>query len=162
LKMVAAFVRHGVELDVIRATIDFASKEFADKYPLSNQRFKTDGRPAFSEAVEAVTAKSRRAGAERKRHRFSEIVKPSLYTGIEFNPDGSPKRWFPVRGQRTIVLDPGLRFGTPTIAEAGIPVDTIYASFFAEGLDADMTARVFDVTIPMVKAAVGFQEELDA
>lgn len=47
LRMVAAFVRHGVDLKVIRATVNAASRNFGRNYPLTNQQFLTDGKRIF-------------------------------------------------------------------------------------------------------------------
>ena len=97
----------------------------------------------------------------RKQFVFSDIIKPSLYAGIEYGKDGAV-RWFPLGKRKTIVLDPALQFGTPVIADAGIPTDTIYASYLAEGRDKSMVARVFDITPKLVSDAVEFEERLAA
>jgi uncharacterized protein (DUF433 family) len=60
------------------------------------------------------------------------------------------------------VLDRNLQFGTPIVTEVGIPTDTIYASFVAEGRDKATVARVLDITPRMVSAAVEFEEKLAA
>src|SRR5471032_351117 len=52
LRMVAAFVRHGVDLKVIRATVDAAAQHFGTSYPLTNQKFLTDGKRIFLDAIE--------------------------------------------------------------------------------------------------------------
>jgi uncharacterized protein (DUF433 family) len=60
------------------------------------------------------------------------------------------------------VLDPEVQFGAPIVAEAGIPTDTLYASFLAEGRDQVAVARIFDVPAKLVAAAVQFEEKLPA
>src|SRR5205823_6246465 len=96
-----------------------------------------------------------------KQFVFSDIIKPSLYSGIEYGSGGAV-RWFPLARRKTIVLDPSMQFGTPIISEAGIPTDTIYASYLAEGRDKNMVARVFDISPKMVVDAVAFEERLAA
>ena len=157
LRMVAAFVRHGVDLKVIRATVDAAAENFGADYPLTSQKFLTDGKRIFLDAIEQATGEPRLIDVLRKQFVFSDIIKPSLYAGIEYGRDGA-RRWFPLGKRKTIVLDPGLQFGTPVVAEVGIPTDTIHASFLAEGRDRAMVARVFDITPKMVMAAVEFEE----
>lgn len=161
LRMVAAFVRHGVGLKVIRATVDAASKNFGQDYPLTNQQFLTDGKRIFLQAIELSTGEPRMIDVLRKQFVFSDIIKPSLYAGIEYGDDGAI-RWFPLGKRKTIVLDPALQFGTPVVSHAGVPTDTIYASYLAEGKDKDMVARVFDLTPRMVADAVEFEERLAA
>lgn len=161
LRMVAAFVRHGVELKVIRATVDAASTDFGTSYPLTNQRFLTDGRRIFLDAIEKASGEPRMIDVLKKQFVFADIIKPSLYAGIEYGDEGA-LRWFPNPRRKTIVLDPRLQFGTPVIAEAGIATDTIHASYLAEDRDAAMVARIFDVTPKLVMAAVDFEQRLAA
>jgi len=161
LRMVAAFVRHGVDLKVIRATVDAARLNFASSYPLTNQKFLTDGRRIFLDAIEEATGQARMIDVLKKQFVFADIIKPSLYAGIEYAMEGAC-RWYPEPRRKAIVLDPGIQFGTPVLAQAGIPTDTIHASYLAEGGDAAMVARVFDITPKMVEAAVGFEERLAA
>jgi len=161
LRMVAAFVKYGVDLKVIRATVDAAASSFRADYPLTNQKFLTDGKRIFLDAIEKATGEPRMMDVLRKQFVFSDIIKPSLYAGIEYGTGGA-RRWFPLGRRKTIVLDPSLQFGTPVVSEVGIPTDTIYASFVAEGRDKAMVARVFDITPKMVTAAVEFEEKLAA
>lgn len=160
-RMVTAFVRHGVDLKVIRATIDAAAQHFGIAYPLTQQKFLTDGKRIFLQAMEQATGEPKIIDVLRKQFVFSDIIKPSLYAGIEYGKDGAV-RWFPLGKRKTIVLDPALQFGTPVIANAGIPTDTIYASYLAEGRDKEMVARVFDITPKLVSDAVEFEERLAA
>jgi uncharacterized protein (DUF433 family) len=161
LRMVAAFVRHGVDLKVIRATVDAAARNFDADYPLTNRKFLTDGKRIFFEAIEQTAGEPRLIDVLRKQYVFSDIVKPTLFTGIEYGDDGA-RRWFPVNRRKAIVLDPALQFGTPVLAESGIATDTIHASFLAEGRDRAMVARVFDISPDLVTAAVAFEESLPA
>lgn len=161
LRMVAAFVKHGVDLKVIRATVDEAGRNFGASYPLTNQKFLTDGKRIFLHAIEKATGESRMIDVLRKQFVFSDIIKPSLSAGIEYGHDGA-SRWFPQGARRTIVLDPGMQFGSPVLAEVSIPTDTIYPSFSAEGKDRAMVARVYNITPRMVTAAVEFEEKLAA
>jgi uncharacterized protein (DUF433 family) len=64
--------------------------------------------------------------------------------------------------KKAIVLDPALQFGTPVLSEAGIPTDTIYASYLAEGRDSKAVARIFDIPSKMVDLAVQFEQQLPA
>ena len=161
LRMVAAFVRHGVDLKVIRATINFATEYFGNDYPLTNQQFRTDGKRIFLQAVEVATGEQKMVDVLQKQFVFSDIITPSLYSGIEYGDEGAV-RWFPVVNRKTIVLDPARQFGTPIVATAGIPTDTIYASYQAEGGDKEMVARVFGISAHMVSAAVEFEQRLAA
>jgi uncharacterized protein (DUF433 family) len=161
LRMVSAFVRHGVDLKVIRATLEAASEDFGQNYPLTNQQFLTDGKRIFLQAIKKTSDEALLIDVLRKQFVFSDIIKPSLYEGIEYSGDGAI-RWFPLGVRKTIVLDPAMQFGTPVVTGTGVPTDTIYASYLAEGRDKDMVARVFDLTPRMVTDAVEFEERLAA
>ena len=160
LRMVAAFVKHGVDLKVIRATIDAAAKDYGD-YPLSNRRFLTDGKTIFMQAVEEATGTTKLIDVRGRQFVFSDVIKPSLYAGIEYDRDGA-SRWYPLPKRRVIVLDPNIQFGAPIVADAGIPTDTIYTAYLAEGKDRGMVARIYRIAPEMVTAAVNFEQQLPA
>lgn len=159
LRMVAAFVQHGVDLRLIRATVEEAARIFGQHYPLTNRKFLTDGKRIFLQAMEQTTGNWQMLDIERRQYVFVDIIKPSLYAGIEYDENGAT-RWFPLGKRKTIVLDPALQFGAPVVAQAGIPTDTIYASYLAEGRDKAMVSRVFNITPKMVTDAVQFEERL--
>lgn len=160
LRLVAAFAKHGVGMSVIRATADAAREVFRTDYPLTAQRFLTDGKSIFLEAVKAGGGEGEMIDLHRRQLVFSEIIRPSLYAGIEY--DGARAlRWYPLGG-KAVVLDPRMQFGSPVVAQAGIPTDTIHAAFLAEGRDRRAVARIFDITPREVDAAVKFETQLAA
>lgn len=161
LRMVAQFVKYGVHLKVIRATIDAARSHFRSDYPLTNRRFLTDGRRIFLEAVEETTGAERLIDVLGRQFVFSEVIRPSLYAGIEYDRSGA-RRWFPVHRSRMILLDPEVQFGTPIIADAGVPTDAIYDAWKAESRDQVRVARAYGLTPKMVSAAVIFEQRLRA
>lgn len=161
LRLVNAFVQHGVSLTVIRATVDSAREEFGTAYPLTAKRFRTDGKKIFLEAV-ARTGEEKMIDMAKRQFVFSDVIKPSLYAGIEYD-DGSARRWYPMgTDQKTVVLDPAKQFGTPIIKGAGIPTDTLYAAYLAEKRDSRMVGRIFDVSPRVVEAAVRFEQAFGA
>lgn len=161
LRLVNAFAKHGVHLSVIRATADAARTRFGSDYPLTMKRFLTDGKRIFAEVIEA-SGETHMIEPAQGQYVFSEIVTPSLYAGIDYEGD-TARRWFPMgHGRKAIVLDPEIQFGTPIVTETGIPTDTLYAAFKAEGGDRDVVARIFDIQPRHVEAAVRFEERLAA
>jgi uncharacterized protein (DUF433 family) len=158
LRFVNAFARHGVSLPVIRATADFARQQFGTNYPLTSQRFLTDGKTIFYEAVRQ-SGESDLLEVRQKQFVFADIIKPSLFAGLEY-ADGVARRWYPMGTKSDVVLDPDRQFGTPVVASVGIPTDTIYASYLAECKRKSTVARIFDLTIKAVSDAVKFEEGL--
>ena len=159
LRMVAQFVKHGVHLKVIRATIEAATKHFGSDYPLSNRRFLTDGKRIFLEAVEEATGSERLIDVVGRQFVFTDVIRPSLYTGIEYDDVGAT-RWYPVARSQSILLDPAVQFGTPIIADAGVPTDAIYDAWKAEGRDRVAVARLYGISSKMVHSAVTFEQSL--
>lgn len=161
LRMVAAFSRQGVDIKIIRATVEAARNEYGVDYPLTLKRFQSDGKRIFAEAV-AQSGEPHLIDVLKRQHVISQIIKPSLFAGIEYKGD-DVRRWFPMGNRnKAVVLDPALQFGTPALADVGIPTDTIYASYLAEGRDEKAVARIFDISPRLVGSAVRFEQQLAA
>jgi uncharacterized protein (DUF433 family) len=158
LRMVGEFAKHGVNLKVIRATIEVATHEFGSTYPLSNRKFLTDGKRIFMQAVEEATGHEKLIDVLGRQFVFGQVIRESLFAGIDYEGDNAA-RWYPEK-KRTVVLDPEVQFGTPILAEAGIPTDTIHDAWRAEGKDRAVVARLYGITPAMVNAAVGFEQRL--
>ncbi|MGM9487423.1 DUF433 domain-containing protein [Ideonella sp. YS5] len=161
LRTVAKFIGQGVSLRVIRATIDTAS-EFLGRYPLQSKRFLTDGKRIFLEAVERSGEDPRLMDIRRRQFVFDAVIRPSLFEGIDYDSHGRAQRWFPVPKARIIVLDPQVQFGEPIVAASGVPTDTLYAAYLAEGKDRSRVAKLYRVTPQAVNAAVLFEQRLAA
>lgn len=160
LRAVAKFIQHGVSLKVLRATIEQATREFG-KYPLHTQRFLTDGRRIFHDAVKR-SGDGSLIDYKARQVVFDAVIRPSLYAGIEYAPGGMALRWFPVQRHRVIVLDPRVQFGEPIVASCGIPTDTIAEAVDAEGGDHKRVAKLYRLKPSEVKAAVNFEHALAA
>ncbi len=159
LRLVNAFVKHGVHVSVIRATADAARERFGGEYPLTMRRFLTDGKRIFAEAIDAAGGTHLIDPAGRQ-YVFSDIVTPSLYAGIDYEGDAA-RRWFPDKG-KAVVLDPAIQFGAPILSETGIPTDTLYAAYKAEDDDKNAVARIFGIDPRQVEVAIRFEERLAA
>jgi len=160
LRTVAKFIEHGVSLKVIRATIE-AAADYLGKFPLQSRRFLTDGKQIFMEAVARVEDDPLLLDVRKRQFVFDAVIRPSLFEGIEYDRKGEAQRWFPTKG-RLIVLDPEVQFGEPIVATAGVPTDTLFAAYKAEGKDRARVARLYRVTPQAVSAAVAFEERLAA
>jgi uncharacterized protein (DUF433 family) len=162
LRIVKAFVQHGVSLLVVRRCLEFARTEFGlTDYPLTSQRFCTDGRTIFREVLrdgqepEILDLRSR-------QYVIREIIKPSLYSGIEYDGELA-RRWYPEgRDRKTIVVNPAMQFGKPILEESGVPTEVLYAAYLAEGQDKAAVARIYEILPRQVEAAVRFEERLAA
>jgi uncharacterized protein (DUF433 family) len=162
LRVVREFVSHGVPLLVIRRCLDTAKDIFKTNHPFTTNRFATDGKTIFADIV--------RDGQEQemvdlrgKQLVFREIIKPSLYAGIEYEGKFA-RRWFPGGGkQKQVVIDPEMQFGKPLLTEEGISTEAIYANFKVEGGDkaaVGLVAKIFEIHPRKVEAAIRFEDDL--
>lgn len=162
VRFVAAFVDHGVPLPVIRRCLETARAVVGVDYPMSSGAFKTDGKTIFAEAIQRSRSDGTLLDLKSRQFAFRDIISPSLYAGIEYAGKKAVK-WFPEGGRSPIVLDPARQFGSPIIDTSGVPTSVLFASYRAEGGDAQAaarTARVYDVPVKVVDAAVRFEQSL--
>lgn len=159
LRIVREFARAGVPLIVIRNCLDAARDIFRDEFPFTHQRFVTDGATIFHQALKRGEEEGEMLNLRSRQYAFREIIKSSLYTGIEY--DGKhARRWFPEQRSRAVVLDPERQFGHPMLHESGVPTSAVYASYLAEGQERQRVARLFEIETREVDAAVRFEIRL--
>lgn len=159
LRFVKAFVQHGVDLRIVRRCAETARELFGAAYPFTMERFRTDGKTIYYDAIEAE-GKEDLLDLHRRQWGFDTVIRPSLYKGIEFGEDGTAKRWFPAHSD-AIVVDPELAFGKPALTDYGISTETIAVHLAAEG-SRTKVAKLFDIPVAAVSAAVRFEQRLNA
>lgn len=158
LRIVKAFASHGVPVQLIRVALTHAKEIFGTDYPFTSHRFLTDGRSIFYEALD-------HGGEEltdlvRRQLVFESIIRPHLYEGIEFSSHGQAVRWFPQKG-KSIMLDPEISFGRPVLTAYGVPTEVIAQAVKVEQ-NAKAVAAQFEIPVDKVRAAVKFEEQLQA
>lgn len=161
VRFVKQFRRAGVSLQTIRIAAAHARELFESKYPFTCRRFQTDGKTIFAEAVRE-SGDSELLDLKKKQFAFEQIIRPSLYAGIEFGNDERALRWFPDTRNKNVVLDPAVAFGKPIVQRAGIRTDILYQAYLAEDRDRRRVAQQFEVNVKAVEAAIRFEERLAA
>ena len=160
IRFVNAFRQYGVLMPTIRAAVRQASEYFDQDYPFTCRQFQTDGRSIFA-TVEEETGDESLIDLVKKQNVFNRVIKPSLYTGIEYDgEESSALRWFPVPKSKKVVLDPERSFGKPIITTAGITTNALYQSWLAEDKDTRMVASLYEVDTASVDAAVSFEQRI--
>lgn len=159
LRFVHAFVKHGVDLRVVRRCAANAREIFGSAYPFTMERFKTDGRTIYRDAV-SEEGDGTLLDLHRLQLAFDAVIRPSLYRGIEFKEDGSAKRWFPTKTE-AIVIDPEMAFGKPVLKDFGVTTATISAHMHAEK-SKSRVARILDVPVALVNVALKYEHRLAA
>jgi uncharacterized protein (DUF433 family) len=133
---------------------------FNHPYPFTCKRFETDGRTIFAAALEA-SGETQLLDLPKRQFAFTKIIEPSLYRGIEFGRNELASRWYPVTRSKAIVLDPTLSFGKPIVTHGSIRTSILYDAFKAEG-NKPFVAKLYDVPVSAVEAAIRFEERLMA
>ncbi|VWC50629.1 DUF433 domain-containing protein [Burkholderia lata] len=154
LRVVKAFRNHSVSLRVIRAAIENAKSIFGD-YPFTANRFLTDGKTVFYEALKEH-GEVELTDLVKRQLVFEHIVRPELYAGIEFAADGQAKRWFPLKRSSAVVLDPEISFGKPVLTEYGVRTDLVAETYKTEK-SKKMTASLYGIPLSAVDAAIRYE-----
>lgn len=164
IRFVHAFRQHGVSLQAIRSAFRQAHELFAQDYPFTCKRFQTDGRNIFATVLDE-TGDEALLDLVKRQWAFKQVIKPSLYEGIDYATEGAAQRWYPQKRSKTIVLDPGRNFGKPIVSVVGIDTSSLYQAYQAyqaEGQNAKRVASIFEVPISAVKAAVALEVQVAA
>jgi uncharacterized protein (DUF433 family) len=154
LRIVKAFRNHNVPLRAIRAAIENAKAIFGTEYPFTANRFLTDGKTIFYEALSEGEIEL--TDLVRRQLVFEHIIRPELYAGIEFAADGRAKRWFPLKRSNVVVLDPEISFGKPVLAEYGVRTDLIVETYKVER-SKKMAASLYGIPVSAVDAAIRYE-----
>ncbi|KQR79741.1 hypothetical protein ASG35_07665 [Burkholderia sp. Leaf177] len=160
IRFVQAFRKHGVSLQTIRLASRMARELLATPYPFTARRFQTDGRTIFASAMEE-TGETELLDLVRRQYAFRKVIEPSLYHGIEFDQDQLAMRWYPAHRSKAVMLDPGVAFGKPVVTEGAVRTDILYDAVLAEG-NKNLVARLYEVPVSAVDAAIIFEESLAA
>ncbi len=157
IRFVHAFRQHGLSLQAIRNASRQASELFGQPYPFTCKRFQTDGRSIFATVLDE-TGDETLLDLLKKQYAFKQIIKPSLYEGIDYSGKGSAQRWYPVKHSKAVVLDPARNFGKPVLAATGVDTAAIFSAYEAEGRDTRRVAMLYEIPTVAVKAAVEFEQ----
>ena len=104
IRFVYAFRKHGVSFQAIRAALGHARDLFDQDYPFTCKQFQTDGRSIFATVLDETNDETL-LDLVKKQYVFKQVIKPSLYKGIEYDSDGDAERWFPLQSSRAVVLN---------------------------------------------------------
>lgn len=163
IRFVAAFVAHGVPLHVVRTCLNTARTLLNTDHPFASGSFKTDGKTIFAEALHQSAKEGALLDLKERQFAFKDIIKPSLYQGIDYNSSHQAVKWYPSKTEHPVVLDPTRQFGSPIIEASGVPTDVLFASFKAEGATPQAmaaTAAIYGVSHKHAEAAVRFEQSL--
>ena len=157
-RVVNALRARGFGLPTIRTCIERARELVRDERPFSTRQFKTDGKSIFFEIVrdldelDLVDLKSRQGV-------FHRVVVPSL-EDLEFGDTGA-QRWFLLHNRKSIVADPAVAFGAPTIVGSGMTTARVAQAVRAEG-SIERAALIYELKPAQVRDALAYEDQLHA
>jgi uncharacterized protein (DUF433 family) len=161
IRVADAFLRAGVSAIQVRAAIEYAREVLDEKYPLSAERFKTDGRSillrVFEKDAEGIE-RERLLNLFRRQYEFKEVIEPILKT-VDFDDSGSPRLWYPAGRRINILVDPMRAFGQPIDGITSVPTAVLATS--AAALGVEETSIAYDVPEGSVRRAVEFEHSLN-
>lgn len=161
IRIADAFIRVGVPSLQVRAAIDYARDILGESYPLSAERFKTDGRSillrVFEKDADGVE-RERLLNLFRRQYEFKEVIDP-LLKSVDFDDRGSPRLWYPAGRRVNIIVDPSRSFGQPIDGQTSVPTAILAASAGQHGVEE--TAVAYDVPEASVRRAIEFEQSLN-
>jgi len=159
VRFVHAFREAGVSWKTIRFAAQKAGARFRQSHPFSSRRFKTDGRSIFVE-IQGQAGEPSLVDIVRDQHAFHQVLAPYL-VGVEYDEGENIRRWWPLRGKRTVVIDPARSFGQPIIAKEGVPTGVLARAYQVEE-SYEVVAKWYAVDPRAVRDAVEFEGKLAA
>jgi uncharacterized protein (DUF433 family) len=144
---------HEIPLPKIRKGLRFVQDKLGTERPLLTQNFLTDGLDLFV-AQSGVLMNVTQEGQLALRETVESFLKR-----IDRDPSGVPIRLYPFSrraGQedvKSIVIDPNVAFGRPTLVGTGVPTANIFERFYA-GEPIDELAQDFNVEKSLIEEAI--------
>ncbi len=160
-RFIREFREAGVSLQTIRIAVKRAQELLELSHPFSTRKFKTDGRTIMAEIITARDAPCELLDFRNNQMALNRILSPYLFNGIEFNDGDIACRWWPHGEGNAVVLDPRRSFGQSILNDSGVPTNTLFLSFKANG-SAQAVARIFELPLRQVEEAIEYERELAA
>jgi uncharacterized protein (DUF433 family) len=159
-----AFIRHFRALGYSPQTIRKVAAKLRARHDVlhpfaTDKRFRADGRAIFEETVDDDGEKTL-LNLMNDNFVIAPIVEQSLFDQILYVEDIA-RQWVPLSSFPEIAVNPLVALGKPAIIGKGIPSGLIYRDFMMVG-DADELAFEYGLTQQEVKAAIGFEMELNS
>lgn len=158
LLFVKQFIDHGISLQRISRALDEA-KEILGTVHVAHHVFFADGTDVFLQLRDkGNTILHLLSGGQ---WAIAPIIE-KLAKQIDFSdpPNQYARRWYPPGYGRRIVVDPVVRFGSPSLAGRGISTDIIYDLFVAEQGNRRAVQDWWGISATEVDTAVCFEQAL--
>lgn len=160
LLFVKKFVEHGVSVQRLRKALEEAVDLTRDHH-FAQRRFWTDGRKIFLQ-IKDKPAEALLELLSGGQWVIAPIIKQVAHQ-IEFDAiTGLSTRWFPLGKDKSVVVDPSVAFGAPTIAGRGVQTANVFDLYEGEGRNIGRVSAWLDLPPEAVHNAVEFEQALAA
>ncbi|HLA81599.1 MAG TPA: hypothetical protein VJP78_08290 [Thermoleophilia bacterium] len=163
LVFVRQFLEHGLSLQKVRKALD-EGREVLGTNHFARESFFTDGRNILLELTKAGPL--RQDGILQLmtggQWTIASIIK-QLATRIEFVEGlGFAKRWYPLKDNNLIVVDPFVSFGRPSITNRGVTTENVFDLYLGENKSSKKVGDWLSLNPKEVDAAIGFELKMAA
>jgi len=152
---IAAMRGRNIKLAALRAAYDHVRTELGVEYPFVREQFLTNGADLFLAAIDDPTAL---VSASRPGQRAWRAAVETYIDQFDYDQHVA-LIWHPRGRFNSIVIDPRMSFGRPTIEGKGVPTEAI-AARYAAGDDLEFLAYDFDLTQDQLKDALWFEDSI--
>jgi len=160
LLFVKKFVEHGISVQRLRKALEEAVDLTGDHH-FAQRRFWTDGRKIFLQ-IKDQPAEALLELLSGDQWVIAPIIKQVAHQ-IEFDAvTGVSTRWFPLGKDKSVVVDPSVAFGAPTIAGRGVQTANVFDLYEGEGRSIRRVSAWLDLPSAVVQHAVEFEQALAA
>lgn len=160
LLFVKKFVEHGISVQRLRKALEEAVDLTGDHH-FAQRRFWTDGRKIFLQ-IKDQPAEALLELLSGGQWVIAPIIKQVAHQ-IEFDAvTGVSTRWFPLGKDKSVVVDPSVAFGAPTIAGRGVQTANVFDLYEGEGRSIGRVSAWLDLPTAVVQHAVEFEQALAA
>jgi uncharacterized protein (DUF433 family) len=137
--------------NIIRA-FKAMSEHFSTKYPFAD---KIDKIVSAGSDILFLTNSDELVKADSSLQYAMKEILEDLIHKIDFSSEGQALRYFPHGKNNSIVIDPKIQFGSPTIKGTRIDADSIYR-LYSSGEDIQTIAYMYDINQKQIKDAIEF------
>jgi hypothetical protein len=139
----------------LRTAAERARSKLGNDHPFATRRIHTDGRNIFLEAQQE-TGDLALYDLVDDNFAILDVLMQSFIATIDFEDDEQPRRWTPDERFPRIRIDPLRSFGRPIETTSGVPAETLFDAWKAEGSDAGKVAAWYGTDREGVDQAVHY------
>lgn len=87
---------------------------------------------------------------------ISVVIAPNILANVVFSDDDLAQTWWPLGGDRDVVIDPRREFGQPILDKEGVQTRVVALTFKAEQ-NIERASRVLGISLAAANDALEFE-----